>query len=152
MNRVAAPLTLLALLAWLAAGTALAADDPDAAFEFDDFPLENLLQYPTWFKKSFLDLREDLEDAKAENKQGIIVYFGQRRCAYCKMLMEVNFKLTDIVTYTRRHFDVIPIDIWSPEEMTDPAGNEMSQRQFAVRMGTNFTPSLLFYDTEGRLA
>ena len=131
---------------------AWAATEPNDAFEFDDFPLEELVQYPSWFKKSFLDLGEDIAEAKAAGKQGIIVYFGQRRCAYCKMLMEVNFKLSDVVSYTREHFDVIPIDIWSPEELTDPEGNTMSQRDFALQLGTNFTPSLVFYDTDGKMA
>ena len=126
--------------------------DPRSLYEFDDFPLEELLQYPSWFKQSFLDLSEDLAEATAAGKQGIVVYFGQKRCAYCKMLMDVNFKLTDIVAYTRQHFDVIPVDIWSPEEMTDPLGNEMSQREYALRLGTNFTPSLVFYDKRGELA
>jgi thioredoxin-related protein len=145
---------LLALAVWLSSGAALAAtaQEPEEAFEFDDFPLEEMVQYPSWFKNSFLDLGEDLAEAEAAGKKGIIVYFGQRRCAYCKMLMEVNFKLNDVVAYTREHFDVIPVDIWSPEELTDPAGNVMSERDFALQMGTNFTPSLIFYDTAGKIA
>jgi thioredoxin-related protein len=120
--------------------------------QFDDTPLEDLLEYPGWFKQGFLALDEDLEEAVAGGKQGIIVYFGQKRCAYCKMLMEVNFKTPDIVTYTRQHFDVIPIDIWSPEEVTTPSGKSSSQREFAQELGTDFTPSLVFYDADGRIA
>jgi len=143
---------LIFVLFTLAGAAGAAPEQPEEAFEFDDFPLEDILEYPTWFKRSFLNLPDDLAEAAAAGKKGVIVYFGQKRCAYCKMLMDVNFKLTDIVNYTRENFDVIPIDIWSPEEMTDTAGNEMTQREYAVRMGTNFTPSLLFYDTNGKLA
>ena len=132
-------------------GASATQDDPQV-YEFDDFPLEELLQYPPWFKQSFLDLTEDLAEAKQAGKKGIIVYFGQKRCAYCKMLMDVNFKLPDIVSYTRSNFDVIPIDIWSPEELTDPHGNSMSERDYAVSQGTNFTPSLIFYDLSGKIA
>ncbi len=130
----------------------IAATEPDEAYEFDDFPLEELLVYPTWFKKSFLDLGDDLDEAITAGKVGIIVYFGQKRCAYCKMLMDVNFKLSDVVNYTREHFDVIPVDIWSPEELTDPQGKLMTEREYAIRMGTNFTPSLIFYDKDGKIA
>lgn len=126
--------------------------EPEKVFEFNDSPLEQLLEYPSWFKQSFLDLSEDLDEAIAAGKQGIVVYFGQKRCAYCKMLMDVNFKLGDVVSYTREHFDVIPIDIWSPEELTDPQGKLMTQREYAVSMGTNFTPSLIFYDKDGKIA
>jgi thioredoxin-related protein len=128
------------------------AEQDKAAVLFDDFPLEEPLGYPDWFKESFLYLRDDLEDALGKGKAGLVVYFGQRRCAYCKMLMEVNFGLTDIVTYTRRHFDVVPIDIWSTEEVTTLDGEVMTGREYALREDTNFTPSLLFYDEDGEEA
>ena len=142
---------LLGFLLTLTAGVAAAASDADP-LQFDDTPLDNLLEYPDWFKKSFLELDDDLKEAIEAGKRGIIVYFGQKRCAYCKMLMEVNFQTPDIVTYTRQHFDVIPIDIWSPEEVTTPSGESLSERDYAQNLGTNFTPSLVFYDTEGRIA
>ncbi|MCB1800095.1 MAG: thioredoxin fold domain-containing protein [Gammaproteobacteria bacterium] len=124
-------------------------DDP---LQFDDTPLEDVLQYPDWFKKGFLELDEDLAEATAKGKNGLIVYFGQKRCAYCKMLMDVNFQTPDIVNYTREHFDVVPIDIWSPESVTTPGGQEMSERDYSKSMGTNFTPSLVFYDADGNIA
>ncbi len=125
---------------------------PSDVYSFDDFPLEEPLEYPDWFKKSFLDLPEDLAEALDDGKKGIAVYFGQRRCAYCKMLMEVNFGLTDIVTYTRRNFDIVPIDIWGIDEVTDMGGEVLTEREFALRENTNFTPSLIFYDADGEVA
>ncbi|MEN8179949.1 MAG: thioredoxin fold domain-containing protein [Pseudomonadota bacterium] len=120
-------------------------------FEFDDFPLEQPMEHPDWFKHSFLDLQEDLADATNSGKKGIIVYFGQRRCAYCKMLLEVNFGLTDITAYTRRNFDVIAIDIWGIDEVTDVNGEVLTEREYALREETNFTPSLIFYDAKGQV-
>ena len=64
-------------------------EEPDLSF--DDFPLMEPLSHPHWFKKSFLDLQEDLQESLDNRKKGIIVYFGQKRCPYCQMLMEVNF-------------------------------------------------------------
>ncbi|RDH86854.1 MAG: thioredoxin [endosymbiont of Escarpia spicata] len=124
----------------------------DDAFEFDDFPLEEPVDHPSWFKHSFLDLQEDLQEAIEQDKQGIIVYFGQRRCAYCKMLMQVNFGLSDITAYTRSHFDIIPIDIWGIDELTDLKGETLTEREYAIRENTNFTPSLIFYGREGHEA
>ncbi len=129
--------------------SARATDDPH---RFDDFPLKEPLHHPDWFKRSFMELQDDLAEAVAAGKDGIIVYFGQKRCAYCRMLLEVNWRLPDIVAYTRRHFDVIAVDIWSPEEVTDVHGETLSQRQYALREKTNFTPSLIFYDAQGREA
>ncbi len=145
--------TFLCLLAFCLASLETAADvstsDP---FQFDDMPLEDLLEYPPWFKNGFLALDEDLQEAVGNGKSGLIVYFGQKRCAYCKRLMEVNFQTPDIVTYTRKHFDVVPIDIWSPEEVTTPSGETMSEREYSQHLGTTFTPSLVFFNAEGRIA
>jgi len=145
------PVTFLLFLL-LSAGSATWAAIEEDNFRFDDTPLEKLIEYPDWFKSSFLALDEDLEEAIDAGKFGIAVYFGQKRCAYCKKLMDVNFQTPDIVKYTREHFDVIPIDIWSPEEVTTPDGRTLSQRDYAISLNTNFTPSLVFYDKEGQIA
>lgn len=140
-----------ALGVWIQPARAAQGIEADA-YLFDDTPLAEPLQHPDWFKESFLDLRDDLNEAVANGKQGIAVYFGQKRCAYCRMLMDVNLGLTDIVEYTQRHFDIIPLDIWGVEEVTDVHGETLSERDFALRERTNFTPSLVFYDAEGREA
>lgn len=149
-----APRWLLLVLALAASATLVAAtDNPiEDPLQFDDTPLDEVLEYPGWFKQSFLELDEDLAEAIDNGKRGLIVYFGQKRCAYCKMLMDVNFQTPDIVTYTQRHFDVVPIDIWSPEDVTTPDGRTLSEREYSQALGTNFTPSLVFYDADGRIA
>lgn len=148
-------LTRLLLLCFLIAATGLllaSESEPDEAFEFDDTPLNAPLGHPSWFKESFLDLSEDLSEALAAKKQGIIVYFGQKYCPYCQKLMQVNFAQDEIVAYTRRHFDLVPIDIRGSREVTDLNGNTLSERDYALREETQFTPSLIFYDQAGKVA
>lgn len=144
---------LWSLVAWLIVTSPIAAEDADdfAIYEFDDQVLSEPIEHPVWFKQSFLDLGDDLREARMQGKK-LVVYFGQRRCAYCKALMEVDFGLPDIVSYTRKHFDIVPIDIWSVEEVTDLAGVTLSAREFALREQTNFTPALIFYDEDGEIA
>ena len=121
--------------------------------EIEDSPKVRNIQHPEWFKLSFLDLRDDLEEASVEGKQGIIVYFGHKDCAYCEAMLEINFgREVDIVQYTRKHFDVIPIDIWGSREVTDMNGSVLPEREYAVKEKTNFTPAVIFYDIEGREA
>jgi thioredoxin-related protein len=144
---------VVTLLLGLSAGAVLAAATPadsgaDGAVAFDDFPRETPLEYPAWFNEPFLDLPADHAAALAAGKN-LVVYFGQRRCAYCHQLMDVNFGAKDIEQYAREHFDIVPIDIWGVDEVTDLAGNTLSERDFALREETNFTPSLVFYDETG---
>lgn len=119
---------------------------------FDDTPLSEPLAYPPWFKLSFLDLADDLDEALAAGKQGLMVYFGQKYCAYCKALLEGNFGKSDIRAYARRHFDVIGIDIHGDRPVTDFDGREWSERSFSVAQKIHFTPTLLFFDKNRRLA
>jgi len=141
---------LVCFLAWTFPLLAIANPDEDALV-FDDFPLSEPLAYPNWFKESFLDLEEDLQESLDKGKKGLIVYFGQKRCPYCEMLLEINFGQDEIESYTREHFDLVPIDIWSVEEVTDTKGITMTQREYAIREGTAFTPALLFYDENGEI-
>lgn len=148
--RLLGPVLLVGLLGLL---MRQAPADPAAdPLLFDDAPLADPLPYPAWFKKSFLDLHDDLKDAVTQGKRGIVLYFGQKRCAYCRQLMQVNFGQPDIETYTRRHFDLVPIDVWGIESVTDFQGNSLSERELAERESTHFTPSLIFYNAEGQEA
>lgn len=136
------------LMVGLLVGPGALADD-DATYNFDDRPRAELLEYPDWFNQSFLDLREDLAAARQADKR-LVAYFGQKRCAYCHQLFDVNFALEDISTYARRHFAVTPIDIWGTEEVTALDGQVMTERDFAQHKGADFTPSLVFYDDAGQ--
>lgn len=164
-------LTAVLLLGWLGASGAVSAAEPpapaaaetpappqdefDPEFDFplfDDQPLMEPLSHPDWFKLSFLDMADDLREAAAAGKRGLAIYFGQKYCAYCKALLQTNFGKPDIETYTRRYFDVVGIDIQGDATVTDFDGAEGSERWFATRHGVNFTPTLLFYDAEAKLA
>jgi len=136
------------LCALLSTRTSGVADNDSLVF--DDRPLEEPLAFPDWFKLSFLDFREDLEEALDSGKDGLLVYYGQKYCAYCKQFLENDLAKEDIQAYTLERFDVIGIDIHGDRTVVDPAGMEMTERELAVREETNFTPSVVFYDGEGK--
>ena len=133
----------------------LAQASPGASPEepgFDDSPLREAISLPDWFKMSFLELQEDLADARKNGKRGIIIYFGQKRCPYCKAQLENNWGQKDILNYTLRYFDVIAIDVRGQKPVVDLQGREWTEKTWSVAQDTNFTPSLIFYDLQGREA
>ena len=72
MKPILAPFLLLiaGLLPGAPATAAESAEAPELdAFEFDDTPLAEPLSYPEWFKKSFLFLGDDIEEALDQGKQ-----------------------------------------------------------------------------------
>ncbi len=146
---------LLVALSLLLPIAEAASDRQSGAFEpeFDDAPRAREVEEPAWFETSFLDLRDDLQVATgAHRKRGLVVYFHQEDCAYCQALIETNFGSEDISRYTQRYFDVVSIDIWGSREVVDPGGVVLTERDYAVREQTNFTPSLIFYDADGNQA
>ena len=137
----------------LSAQAGTVAPEPDPfEMSFEDAPRVRDILYPEWFKPSFLDLRDDLQEARAAGKRGLILYFGQKHCAYCKKLLEENFVREDIAAYTQKHFDVIALDIHGSREVVTPAGERITEMEWAKRLDGYFTPSLLFLNLEGEAA
>lgn len=133
-------------------GNKLLADESAAEFiEFDDQPLEEELVLPDWFKLSFLELHNDLVDAKEAGKWGILIYFGRKDCPYCKAHLTKNWEERGIVTYTQKHFDVIAIDVRGDRGVIDYNGKTYrTEKDFAAKLKTDFTPSFLFVDVTGQ--
>ena len=139
-------ISMLALLTVYAQG--YAATDKQEPFE--DTLLEESLVHPDWFELSSGNLSDDLIEARATGKVGIIVYYGQKRCAYCERFFNKNLGSPDIASYIQRNFNIIPIDIWGIESIVDTDGKVYSERELSIRYKTNFTPSLVFYDVLGK--
>jgi thioredoxin-related protein len=143
---------LFSLCLLCCAQIAYATHDPNDPLAFDDYPLKEPLDVPDWFKLSFLDLNDSLNEAIASGKKGLIVYFHRQDCAYCKAQLELNWGAPDIVRYTREHFDVIAIDVNGQRNVVDLDGKSWSEKEYAAMRRMDFTPSMLFYDSKSRLA
>lgn len=105
---------------------------------------------PTWFKESFLDIREDVADA-ADAEKRVILYFYQDGCPYCAKLLNDNFADRAISEQTQKHFDVIAINMWGDREVTDFNGDTVPEKAFAASLKVQFTPTLLFLSESGKV-
>jgi len=137
----------LAILLLLAAGQVLAKSEGSLP------GLQNpgFVEPPAWFKSSFLDLKEDIAEAAESNKR-VLFFFYQDGCPYCEKLVKVNFAQKSIVDKTRANFDVISINMWGDREVSDYAGNVMTEKDFATSLRVMFTPTLVFFTEKGEMA
>lgn len=108
-------------------------------------------EHPAWFKESFLDLRDDVKEATGA-KRRVMLYFYQNGCPYCDKLLRDNFGQKAIADKTRRHFEVIAINLWGDREVTDMAGKTHTEKSFAKSLRVQFTPTLLVLDEAGETA
>lgn len=104
---------------------------------------------PEWFKLSFLDLKEDVREASEADKR-VLLYFYQDGCPYCAKLLQDNFGQRELAEKTRKHFDVIALNMWGDREVTDLRGRPTTEKQFAAQMRVHFTPTMLFLDEQGQ--
>ena len=111
---------------------------------FDDSPLKEALILPNWFKLSFLEISDEIKEAKERKKKGLIIYFGQKYCPYCKAHITNNWEQKDIVKYTQKNFDVIAINVKGQRPVINTDGKTYTEKTFSALKKTNFTPSLIF--------
>jgi thioredoxin-related protein len=103
---------------------------------------------PPWFASTFLDFREDVDDASRDGRR-LLVYFGQDGCPYCKQLMTTNFSQRTIVEKTRKNFLAVALNLWGDREVTWIDGRAMTEKELARLLKVQFTPTLLFFDEKG---
>lgn len=104
--------------------------------------------YPSWFKESFLDLGDDLEEAQEAGKRGIIVMFSRKNCSHCQALIETTFSDSKIIKRVQSNYDVIAVDIFSDNEVTYIDGTTTTVKNFAETSKARLTPTLIFLGVE----
>ncbi len=121
-------------------GAAKAADPkPNQPVAGDD----GMLTQP-WFTESFLDLKDDLAEARAKGKR-LAVIWEQRGCPYCREMHMVNFADPAIADYIRGHFMVLQTNIFGSRPVTDFDGTSLEEKAMAKRYGVVFTPTIQFF-------
>jgi thioredoxin-related protein len=96
-----------------------------------------------WFLESFLDIKEDMETAKANGKR-LVVFIEQKGCIYCKKVQTEILVDPRINAYVRKHFEVLQIDLWGHKEVTDLDGEVTTERKVSRKWRSMFTPTIVF--------
>lgn len=123
----------------MAGVTGRAKADPYTAYVTDDG-----LYAQEWFVNSFLDLAEDLEDARAGGKRFAIMW-ELRGCPYCRQTHVVNFARPEINDYVRTNFDILQLNYLGLRQVTDFDGEVLAERDLARKYNVRFTPTFQFF-------
>lgn len=99
-------------------------------------------------KDSFLNLKDDISEA-AVNGRILTVYFEQDGCSYCELIHKVNFADKSIADLLKSKFDLIQLNSLGSREVIDFTGVAMTEKQFAYKLGIQFSPMLVFYSGDG---
>lgn len=109
------------------------------------------IDIPRWFSLSLLDFKDEVPEAARAGKR-LMIYFGQDGCPYCKALMKSHFAPGPIADKTRAHFVAVAVNIWGDTETTWTDGRRFTEKTLARELKVQFTPTLVFLETDGSLA
>jgi thioredoxin-related protein len=103
---------------------------------------------PQWFKPSFLDFKEDVEEARKHGRQ-VMVFLHLDECPYCARMLEESFVSGDNRDFMRKHFDVIAVNIRGGLEVTWTDGARHTERTLAAHLKVFGTPTIVFLGLDG---
>lgn len=106
---------------------------------------------PVWFKESFLDFEEDIDEATARGKR-LMLFFHQAGCPYCNALVEHNLAQADIEQTVRENLDVVAVNMWGDLEVVQVGGRQFTEKTLAEALGVNYTPTLIFFNESRKVA
>lgn len=102
-----------------------------------------------FFSQSFMDLPEELQSAKAQGKQGILLFFEAEDCKYCRAMLKGVLSQKQVQDWYQKHFINIAIDIHGDVEIRDLDGITLPSKVFSSHRQVFMTPVLSFLDLDG---
>ncbi|SPF82047.1 thioredoxin family protein [Pseudoprimorskyibacter insulae] len=100
-----------------------------------------------WFRDTFKDLREDLDEANAEGKR-LVLFFEQRGCIYCKKMHEEVFSDPEVSQYIEDNYFAVQLNLHGDIEVIDFDGESLSEKDLAQKWRVLFTPNIIFLPEE----
>lgn len=103
-----------------------------------------------FFQAKFGDLKADLDTARQEGKQGILLMFEMDDCPFCQRMKQTVLNQSEIQDYFRSQFIIYAIDTKGDTPIVDFSGKESTEKAFALEQRARATPVFIFYDLDGK--
>jgi thioredoxin-related protein len=105
---------------------------------------------PDWFKESFLDISEDLEEATDSGKH-LLLYMHLTGCPYCYKMIEESFKNSINTEIIKSYFDVVAINVRGNNEVILREDLVVTEDEVRDHFEVRFTPTIVFLDEDNNL-
>ncbi|MDH5354156.1 MAG: thioredoxin fold domain-containing protein [Gammaproteobacteria bacterium] len=106
-------------------------------------------QAPGWFKESFLEISEDVEEAGEAGKH-LILFFQLNGCSYCDRMLQEVFEAEPYTSYIQQHFDAISINVRGDREIIFNEEITVSEKELSEILEVRATPAILFLNEENK--
>lgn len=103
-----------------------------------------------FFDQTFGDFSEELENARDQGKQGILIMFEMDECPFCHRMKTTVLNNPEVQDYYKEHFLIFTVDIEGDVEVTDFQGNTVTMKDFSFKQyRVRATPVFQFFDLQG---
>lgn len=106
-------------------------------------------EHPDWFKESFLDIADDVDEA-AEAGKHVMLFMHLNGCPYCFKTVEENIKNSPYTGFIKKNFDVIAINIQGDREIAFNEVETLKEKALAKMLNVRFTPTVIFLDSSNQ--
>jgi len=105
-----------------------------------------------FFEQTLGDFKEELQRARDEGRQGILIFFEMDECPFCHRMKTTVLNQPEVQDYYRSHFLLFSVDIEGDVEIVDFEGNTTKQKDFAFKQHrVRATPVIAFFGLDGKL-
>jgi thioredoxin-related protein len=107
--------------------------------------------YKYFFDETWGNFQEELQNARNQGKQGILIFFEMDECPFCHRMKETVLNQPKVQAFFKKHFLNFSVDIEGDLPVTDFKGQTMTQKDFAFKSNrVRATPVFAFYDLTGK--
>ncbi len=104
-----------------------------------------------FFNQTLGDFSEELQQAKAAGKKGILLMFEQDECPFCARMKATVLNQSEVQDFFQKNFLIFPVDIEGDIEIHDMTGVAMKEKDFAFKVNrVRATPVFIFYNLKGQ--
>jgi len=104
---------------------------------------------PHWFKESFLEIADDVDEASAAGKH-VMLFFELNGCPYCDRMLTESFEADPLSSYIQANFDVIAVNIQGDRQIAFNAETSVSEKQLSDILKVYSTPAVIFLDEDNK--
>ena len=104
---------------------------------------------PAWFKESFLEIADDIDDASNAGKH-VLLFFELSGCPYCDRMLKESFEAEPLSSYIQDNFDVIAINIRGDRDIAFNDEISVTEKELSAILKVYSTPALLFLNADNK--
>lgn len=107
--------------------------------------------YKYFFNETWGDFKEELDNAKQQNKKAILIFFEMDECPFCHYMKQSVLNQKEVQDFYRKNFLNFSVDIEGDIEITNLQGKVVKQKDFAFKENrVRATPVIAFFDMNGK--